>query len=42
MTLSTDYAIRTGAFDPVQIAKDKNLSSNKDIKCFSGKFFKFV
>ena len=26
MALNTDYAIRTGAFHPVQMSKDKNMS----------------
>ncbi|XP_028400379.1 notchless protein homolog 1-like [Dendronephthya gigantea] len=34
MTLSTDYAIRTGAFDPVQIAKEEK-SNKEEIKSTS-------
>ena len=26
MALNTDYAIRTGAFNPVQLSTDKNMS----------------
>ena len=31
MALSTDYAIRTGAFDPVQLAKDKNMTASEPL-----------
>lgn len=31
MALNTDYAIRTGAFDPVQIVKDKKTSMKKAV-----------
>ena len=31
MALNTDYAIRTGAFDPVQLAKDKNMTASKPL-----------
>ena len=31
MALNTDYAIRTGAFDPVQLAKDKNVTASEPL-----------